>query len=108
MLGTKRDLGDDHVNSDVVDHLSLDLLVERLTDGDSSIFRGGLKKAISFCEVRKMSAKRDSGSGMVKCVTTNPAEFVQRCSLLRFAAARSASRARSESRSRSSSRSRSY
>jgi len=58
MFAIKRDLSDDHVNSDVVDHLGHDLLVERLSDSDSSIFRGGLKKAMSFCEVRKISAKR--------------------------------------------------
>jgi len=58
MLAIKRYLSDDHANSDVVDHLGHDLLVERLTDGDSSIFRGGLKKAMSFCEVRKIPAKK--------------------------------------------------
>jgi hypothetical protein len=58
VLPIKRDLSDDHVNSDVVDHLGHNLLVERLTDGDSSIFRGDLKKAMSFCEVRKIPAKR--------------------------------------------------
>ena len=58
MVPIKRDLSDDHVNSEVVDHLGHDLLVERLTDGDSSIFRGDLKKAMSFCEVRKIPAKR--------------------------------------------------
>jgi hypothetical protein len=58
MLAIKRDLSDDHANPHVVDHLGHDLLVERLTDGDSSIFRGGLKKAMNFCEVRKIPAKK--------------------------------------------------
>ena len=58
MLAIKLDLSDDHVSSDVVDHLGHDLLVECLTDSNSSIFRGGLKKAMSFCEVRKIPAKR--------------------------------------------------
>ena len=58
MLPIQRDLSDDHVNSDVVDHLGHDLLVERLTDSDSSIFCGGLKKAMSFFEVMKIPAKR--------------------------------------------------
>jgi hypothetical protein len=58
MIAIEFDLSDDHVNSDVVDHLGHDLLVERLTDSDSSIFRGGLKKAMRFGMVRKILAKR--------------------------------------------------
>ena len=57
MLAIKRDLSDDHVDSDVIDHPHHDLLVERLTDGDSSIFRDDLKKGMSFCGVRKIPAK---------------------------------------------------
>lgn len=57
MLAIKLDISDDHVSSDVVDHLGHDLLVERPTDGNSSIFRGGLKKAISFYETSKIPAK---------------------------------------------------
>jgi hypothetical protein len=58
MLAIELDLRDDHVKSDVVDHLSNDLLVGCFLDSDSGIFRGGLKNAISFCEVRKIPAKR--------------------------------------------------
>ncbi len=58
MLAIELDLRDDHVNSDVVDHLSNDLFAERFSDSDSGIFRGGLKNAIRFCEVRKIPAKR--------------------------------------------------
>jgi hypothetical protein len=58
MLAIELDLRDDHVNSDVVDHLSNDFLVGRLADSDSGIFRGGLKKAMCFCQVRKIAAKR--------------------------------------------------
>jgi hypothetical protein len=43
MLAMELDLRDDHVNSDVVDHLSNDLLVESFSDSD--IFRDGLKNA---------------------------------------------------------------
>ena len=58
MLAMELDLRDDHVNSDVVDHLSNDLFVRHFSDSDSGIFRGGLKNAISFCEVREIPAKR--------------------------------------------------
>jgi hypothetical protein len=58
MLAIELDLRDDHVNSEVVDHLSNDLLVERFSDSGSGIFRGDLKNTISFCEVRKILAKR--------------------------------------------------
>lgn len=57
MLALKLDLRDDHINSDVVDPMSHDILVERLTSGDSSIFRDDLKKPMSFYEVQKIRAK---------------------------------------------------
>ena len=58
MLAIELDLRDDHVNSEVVDHLSNDLLVERFSGNDSGVFRGDLNNTISFCEVREIPAKR--------------------------------------------------
>jgi hypothetical protein len=58
MLALKIDLSDDNTSSDVVDLPSHDLLVERSLSSESDIFRDDLDKAMSFCWVQKIVAKR--------------------------------------------------
>ena len=77
MIAIEFDLSDDHVNFDVVDHLGHDLLVEGLSDSNSSIFRGGLKKAMRFCVVRKIPAKNGFSTSSLG-VTNRDAPVIHR------------------------------
>ncbi|HSC95847.1 MAG TPA: hypothetical protein VLC73_12845 [Burkholderiales bacterium] len=49
---------DDFLNSYVADQLHDDLLVERLTDGDSTAVAADLEKAVSLDDVPKSVAKK--------------------------------------------------
>ena len=57
MLAIKRDLSDDHVDSDAIDHPHHDLLVQRFPESDISVFPGDLQKTMSFHEAPKSVAK---------------------------------------------------